>query len=179
MSSKKTESNFIRDVLDYEGEAAHAYEMVSPREQRFFDSIASDEDLIAVLRGHLFVEADVTGLLEQLFPGASELIDDLTYEQKIRRLKKAAAVPSDVATLLKALGELRNAFAHDLDKSLTEAEDARFFAALNEQFRPGILDLIRRGAFPDRPGARVRGAIIVLHTGLCAMRLGSMDATGK
>jgi len=179
MSSKKTESNFIADVLGYEGKAEHVFEMLSQREQRFFGSMASDEDLVAVLRGHLFVEADVTGLLEQLFPGAGELIDDLTYEQKIRRLKKAMVLPSDVATLLKALGELRNIFAHDLDRSLTEADDTRFFAALGEQFKPGVLDLIRRGAFPDGPGARVRAAIIVLHTGLCAMRLGSKDAAGK
>jgi hypothetical protein len=163
--------NFIAEVLSYSGDPAPAYEMLSQREQAFFRSIASDDALVAVLRGHLFVEADVNHLLEQLFPNASPLIDDLTYEQKIRRLRKATALPASIATLLKALGELRNAFAHSLDRSLTDADDARFYGALESEFRPGVDDMISRGAFPPAPGARVRSAIIVLHTGLSAMRL--------
>lgn len=165
------DENFIAEVLSYSGAPAPAYEMLSEREQVFFRSIASDEALVAVLRGHLYVEADVNHLLEQLFPNASPLIDDLTYEQKIRRLRKATALPASIATLLKALGELRNAFAHSLDRSLTEADDARFYAALESEFKPGVDDMINRGAFPPGPGARVRTAIIVLHTGLSAMRL--------
>ena len=81
------DENFTAEVLSYSGNPAPAYKMLSEREQLFFRSIASDEALVAVLRGHLYVEADVNHLLEQHFPNASQLIDDLTYEQKIRRLQ--------------------------------------------------------------------------------------------
>lgn len=163
--------NFIADVLTYHGDPVPAYEMLSEREQLFFRSIASDEALVAILRGHLYVEADVNHLLEQLFPNASALIYDLTYEQKIRRLRKSTTLPRSIATLLKALGELRNAFAHSLDRAVTEADDARFYDALENDFKPGVNELISREAFPSGPGARVRAAIIVLHTVLSAMRL--------
>lgn len=165
------DENFIAEVLSYSGNPAPAYEMLSEREQLFFRSIASDEALVAVVRGHLYVEADVNHLLELHFPNASPLIDDLTYEQKIRRLRKSVALPSSIVTLLKALGELRNAFAHSLDRSLTEADDARFYGALEPDFKPGVDDMINHGAFPPGPGARVRSAIIILHTGLSALRL--------
>ena len=165
------DKNFIADVLAYDGDPIPAYEMLSERERRFFAAIASDDALIAVLRGHLFVEADVTCLLAQLFPGAEALIDDLSYEQKIRRLKKAVTLPVGISTSLKALGELRNAFAHNLERDLTEADDARFFGALGEEYKPEVQELIAHGAFPEGPGARVRASIIVLHTGLSALRL--------
>lgn len=170
--SDQRRTNFIAEVLAYQGAPkSSTHEILSENEQRFFASLVTDDDMIAVLRGHLYVEADVIDLLEGLFPGADTLIDDLTYEQKVRRLRKAMDLPPDLATLLKALGELRNSFAHTLDRALTEADDQRFFDALSSYFKPGVDDLIRKGAFPDRPGGRVRAAILVLHTGLCAIRL--------
>ncbi|MGA3038170.1 MAG: hypothetical protein ABSE64_11885 [Vulcanimicrobiaceae bacterium] len=164
-------SNFITDVLGYQGPPTFAHEVLSDAEQRFFTSLVADDDIIVVLRGHLYIEADINDLLEACFPGSAALIEDLTYEQKVRRLRKSTTIPSDIATLLKAVGELRNSFAHSRDRTLTQVDDDRFFGAMSEYYKPGVIDLIRKGAFPDRPGARVRAAILVLHTCLCALRL--------
>ena len=163
--------NFIGDALSYEGPSAPVYEMLTPLQQRFFDAISNDDDLIAVLRGHLYVESAVNDLLAILFPGADVLIGDLTYEQKVRRLRKATSVPSMLGTLLKALGELRNSFAHSLERRLTQADDGRFSQPLDSQTRQEVSTLIARGAFPDQAGSSVRAAIIVLYTHLSVMRL--------
>jgi len=145
---------------------------MSERERRFFIAISSDDDLVAVLRGHLYVESDVDHLLAQIFSGTETLIADLTYEQKIRRLKKAAGLPVEISTLLKALGELRNAFAHDIERALTSADDCRFFNALSAEYKPSVEEMIEGGeVFPDGPAARVRASIIILHTSLCALRM--------
>jgi hypothetical protein len=164
-------SNFIGDVLAYSGEPVAVYEMLSDRERRFFDAIVSDEDLIAVLRGHLYVEADVTDLLVGLFPGSSELLDDLTYFQKVRRLKKSMELPPGVAATLEALGTLRNSFAHNLDRVLREDDDQRFFSILGDDFKPSVQRLVDMNAFPQPSGGMVRACIIVVHTGLAALRL--------
>jgi hypothetical protein len=166
-------NNFIGEVLGYDGEAVPVYEMLSGRERRFFDAIASDDDLVAVLRGHLYVEADVMDILGSLSPDDSASLDDVVYAKKVARLKKKMPdLPPGVVATLEALGSLRNAFAHDLERALTHDDDERFFALLADDFKPSVLELIRRGAFPQTHGAMVRASIIVLHTGLSALRLG-------
>jgi|GEM_PF-7091246 len=169
-------NNFIGDILRYRGDPSHPYEMLSEREHQFFVAITSDEDLVAVLRGHLYIEADVNELLAHHFPASQALIDDLSYEQKIRRLRKSMELPRDVATLMKALGELRNAFAHNLERSLTAEDDSRFFDSLDPYFKPGVDSMIAKGAFPKAEGARVRACVLVLHTALSAIGLGLRGA---
>jgi hypothetical protein len=86
---------------------------------KFHDSLMGEDELGVVLRAHFYIEAEIEALIAALIPFPSEL-PRLRYEQK---LKLACALGFDGSAFppLKALGDLRNSFGHQIGAHLTSA----------------------------------------------------------
>ncbi len=93
---------------------------------RFFEIIDDDEDLIAVLRGQIYVERRLNRLLSSLIPNRDVLTSRYSYNERVKAAADAGLISAEAKRALHWLGKLRNRFAHQ-DTVLTarDVEDAR------------------------------------------------------
>lgn len=77
----------------------------------------SDERLLALV-GALCVERSIQGILEALSPGFDTLQDDsaFTFSLKIKTVRAMRIIPSRVLAACDLIRQIRNEFAHHLDK---------------------------------------------------------------
>lgn len=99
-------------------------------------SLEHDSDLIAVLRGHLYIEAALTRLIAAQYPGSDDLVMELSYMHKIRLARRRNLIDKAFATALQTLGNVRDSFAHlPIKLALTpEDDEAMKVAVLNSVF---------------------------------------------
>ena len=83
------------------------------RRLRFFEAIDHEEDLVAVVKGHTYVERQLNELLLLKIPGSDALIARLPYSEKVRALRDLGVINAEEKRALMWLAELRNRFAHD------------------------------------------------------------------
>jgi hypothetical protein len=121
-------------------------------------TLRRDDDLVAVLRGQLHIEALLSKVLLTKYPGAIELLDHVGYFDKIRLARKANLINAEMRRALHALGELRNSFAHlPVKHMITKEDEETFLAEMPETVREGRKDVcsarrwVRRN--PDRDRA--------------------------
>jgi len=102
----------------------------------FFNSIRGEDQLGAVVRAHIHIEARLSQLLEALTPDPKHL-PNLRYEQRLR-LAVALGLSASILAPLKILGEIRNAFGHRLDVTLTTNMVDQLFAAFTPDHQATI-----------------------------------------
>jgi hypothetical protein len=81
----------------------------------FFDAISTRNNLEAVLYGHLFIEGMLEKLILTSCSGSEPLFSEISYAGKINVAAKLNLVPKDAVNSLRAIGRLRNDFAHNLN----------------------------------------------------------------
>lgn len=107
-----------------------------------FRHLVSEDALGAVVRGHLHLEGLVNGMLCQKVNDTSALSRlNLSYEKKIDLLAALGFKESLVAPL-KAIGRLRNKFAHDLNTKMQKDVIDNLYASLGN-FENKVLDFSR------------------------------------
>lgn len=104
----------------------------------------SDNDLVAVMRGHLYVEAAVNRLIDAMLPFPQELSDSrLGWPQRVD-LALALGLKAQYGGPLKKIGQIRNKFAHCPDASLDDEDVSGLYASLDAEDRDIVLESFRR-----------------------------------
>jgi hypothetical protein len=103
----------------------------------FFASLRGEDQLGAVVRAHIHIEARLNQLLEALTPHPKHL-PNLRDEQRLR-LAVALGLNENILAPLKILGDIRNTFGHRLDVTLTSEMVDRLFNAFTPEDQKIIL----------------------------------------
>lgn len=118
--------------------------LTAPEDIAFVNALSGEDDLGVVIRVAIWTENILVRLVEQPLPAPKELEKlNLDYHGRIS-LAVALGMPADMAPALRALGSLRNRFAHRLDMKLTTADVANIFNALPAQRRSYIQDFLNQ-----------------------------------
>src|SRR5690606_7620378 len=108
-----------------------------PIDPSFYAHLISEDELGAVVRAHIHVEASLVDFLRWSVP-RPELLPRLTYELRLR-LACALGLDQDHFQALKALGDIRNSFGHNLEAKLTDQTVNDLFGRLPEQSKAATL----------------------------------------
>lgn len=104
-----------------------------------FRHLISEDALGAVVRGHLHLEGLVNTMLSQKVKDTSALSRlNLSYEKKVDLLT-ALGFNEALVKPLKAIGRLRNKFAHDLNTKMEKDVIDNLYASLGN-FESKVLD---------------------------------------
>jgi hypothetical protein len=142
----------------------------SERERQFLAHIKADAPLEIILRGHLWVESSLIGLIEEVLP-YSEAVDlaRFSFPQKLGLGVALGLVRQEYAPAYLRLNALRNRVAHDLFSAITEREQEELLHALSPKLRhiSGVDDEAHKDdPFPDP----LRAAIATLFVELDGVR---------
>jgi hypothetical protein len=111
--------------------ALSAYEMKDDQEQKFIADLRGEDVLGVVLRPHIYVEEQLERLLDALVPYPEHLKElNLDYAGKVH-LAIAMGLRPEHAKPLKALGSIRNRFAHRLSYQLLQSDTENLYKALS------------------------------------------------
>ncbi len=122
----------------------------------FLQTVSHEEDLVAVLRGHLMVDVQLNDLLAQRL-GGSDVLAFVAFQDKVTLTKRHELVPKDFRKLLLAVNDLRNSFAHPpIKKTLTDDDVAALYKAVPTDFRNVLFEYHGADA---RPGDKVRAIL--------------------
>jgi hypothetical protein len=130
----------------------------------FFDAIDHEDDLIAVLQGHIYIERRLNGLLLKATPGADPFLAKLSFFEKVDVARSSGLITSELKRATLWLGELRNRFAHQ-STAVTVEDAAVAKARSTKDGRDYIEDMIlyyKRDSKDVR--AIVRFAIVHIYT---------------
>jgi hypothetical protein len=160
-------------------------ELTDPAEEAaFYKALLGEDDLGAVIRAHLYVEAKLIQWLEEAVENVEALnAMKLDYGRRVN-MALALGLDLELGRPLKALGKIRNDLAHKLNFSLTQSNVGEFFnscgnreraiirasyAITREDTNSTLPDDIKQ-LLPKEQFALVavilRSAIIVCHHGL-------------
>jgi hypothetical protein len=100
-------------------------------DDQFFQALRAEDPLGAVVRAHIHIEARLNQVLDALvmYP---EHLPNLRFEQRAR-LAVSLGLDERILAPLNKLGHIRNAFAHRLDVTLTDAMVNELFGAFSEE----------------------------------------------
>ncbi len=100
----------------------------------------AEDQLGAVIRAHLYVEAQVNGLLGALVPYPEHLGEmRLNWGQRVE-LVLAMGLKTQYGPPLKALGRIRNKFAHHPEAELKEEDVNQLYSSLADEDRQIVLE---------------------------------------
>lgn len=148
-------------------------------EPNLIEVLRHDEDLVAVIRGHLYLEVQLNRLLAALLPYADEISDArLGWPQRIN-LALALGLKRQYRAPLKKVGAIRNGFAHEPGQTLKDGDVEALYDSLSQEDRNIVLESYERtqAQVPDPIGrpflelnARERFTLILvtLHAMLVA-----------
>lgn len=132
----------------------------------FVDAINGEDPLGVLLRAHLFVEQDLTAIIEQRVAYPDLLPPRLTFAQKLAIVVAMGAIPEQTLPFYRKLNKLRNDTAHDLGFMMTADHQLDLanlippaFKNLNgirDEFPKGMRNLLGWAAIHMR-SARLRG----------------------
>lgn len=102
----------------------------------FLNKVTSGDDFTFIIKGHLYIEALVTCLIEYAFLRPLELeLDRMTYDRKVILCMSAGLIHEDVAPALRKLGKIRNNFVHSIWPDFTRKEERDFLNTLRQSKR--------------------------------------------
>jgi hypothetical protein len=103
----------------------------------FLAALQSEDDMGAVIRAHLHIEAALNEFLAASLLAPDELPNNMTYAHKLK-FACALGLPKEHAPPLNAFGSLRNRFAHQLDFALTKTEVDQLIGCLSKGDRAAV-----------------------------------------
>ena len=131
----------------------------------FFRTINHDSDMVAVLRGHLYVEATLTALIGSKYKTGASLLNWLDFWKKATVARNDGLIESQDKAALQALGNIRDSFAHlPIKMDLTTEDDDTIYKTMKGKLlsqRYQAFNDVMLGEPPDstKPGRKVRAAI--------------------
>jgi hypothetical protein len=130
----------------------------------FAESVTGDLDMPAVLRGHLYLERAMFALLLQSEPGREKHFKRLKFSKKVAALEAKGIVSADVIAGIRAINDIRNEFAHELERINLTAEDDKAVETTTTGALRFIMENLVSHEPPHRPQrGRVRLVIIILY----------------
>jgi hypothetical protein len=130
----------------------------------FFDAIDHDDDLIAVIRGQIYVEHKLNTLLLMVTPGVDPYLLKLSFAQKIDIARTSGLIGPELKRAMMWLAELRNRFAHR--PTAISVEDAATAKARSSEdgsrYIDDMIDYYKRDSNDSR--SIVRFAIVHVFT---------------
>ena len=100
-------------------------------DERFHRDLDSEDELGVVVRTQIHIEASVIDFIRARVPYPDDL-PKLQYEARLR-LAVALGLKQEYFEGLKLVGDIRNAFAHNLNATLTEARANELFSKLGAE----------------------------------------------
>lgn len=167
-----------RDIptpVEIELAAFRTTDSFAPIKERFRSHLSSEEPLEVLIRGHLWVEATMSGLLSRSLE-KPEALDDarLSFSQTLALCDAMGLIPSDLIPVLRRLNKLRNRVAHNLDAELAESDQRELVALCS----PRIVEISGMSPdpkpFPVGVATIIAVAVIDLH-----VRLDHLDAAKR
>ncbi len=96
----------------------------------FLDALCERDEVSLVLRAHLHIEALLIQIINSRIP-FPDLLPRLRFEQSLK-LACALGLDKELQAPLKALGEIRNRFSHQLDAKLSEGSVDTFMRTFSD-----------------------------------------------
>jgi len=112
--------------------------------QTLSEVLRHDDDLVAVVRGHLYIEIQANLLIESLLPFPKEIENSrLGWPQRVE-LSLALGLKAQYGAPLKKLGSIRNKFAHQPDARLSEKDVRELYKCLHKEDKDIVLESYKR-----------------------------------
>lgn len=105
--------------------------------QRFKQAIGTENDpTMLVLRAHLFSENILERIITQYLPRGDRAVENgnLTFNQKLVIVDAIDCLPDSIMSSLRNLNKLRNKCAHELDKSISNADITKIGSPIGKEF---------------------------------------------
>lgn len=103
------------------------HELETADAEKFYRDLSNEDSLIVTIKGAIYVEDQIDRLLRSLAVDQEFFAKiDLTYMQRVQ-LAIAFGLPRRFLPPLKALGEIRNKFAHVIRDQLSAGDMASFY----------------------------------------------------
>jgi hypothetical protein len=139
------------------------------------------EDLIAVLRAHLYLEIGLSSLLLANNPKASLNQRD-GFDAKLKQVEAGGLLDAGEIATFRAINNLRNRFAHLPIKHDVDADDIyRLEAALPLKFSNAVADYPAKNIYREHgletPSGKVRIILIMLFNWLLSRAAHERDQT--
>jgi hypothetical protein len=119
----------------------------------FAKSLLNEDDLGAVVRGHTYLHEYLIRALQTRLPHPEALRLDsgrVTFSALVGQARAYGIVDEDLYEALKAVGQLRNGFAHELDRQLS-GDDV---ASMQTRMKGRVGDLFQEVTGGSTPGPR-------------------------
>lgn len=103
----------------------------------FHDAVGAESDpTMLILRAHLFTENLLERLIRLSLPRGDKVIEaaSLSYAQKLVLVEALEELPDAVASSLRGLNKLRNQCAHQLGRTVSDADVVRIGSPLGVSF---------------------------------------------
>jgi hypothetical protein len=103
----------------------------------FQDAVGAESDpTMLILRSHLFTENLLERLIRLSLPRGDKVIEaaSLSYAQKLVLVEALEELPDAVASSLRGLNKLRNQCAHQLGRTVSDADVVRIGSPLGASF---------------------------------------------
>ena len=139
------------------------------------------DDLVAVLRAHLYLEIELSTLLLANDPKASLKQRD-GFDAKLKKVEKAGLLDAGVIATFGEINHLRNRFAHlPIKRDVDEDDLSLLEAALPPKFSKAVATYPAKNIYREHdlktPSAKVRIILIVLFNWLCSRAAHERDIT--
>ena len=123
----------------------------------FLDDLRSDTPLQVILRGHLWVEAEIVALLSAAMLHPAHFDDRMSFSTRVKLAAALGLLPQSWIPALHQLNAQRNKLAHRLDHQVTEETEAALVQALphDDNAQVAVAAMGGENAFPNA----LRGAI--------------------
>lgn len=103
---------------------------VEAKLEAFNHALLGDDELGAVIRGHIYIENELIAFIKARLPVPEAIKDrDIDYSMRVK-LAVALGLDPDFEPALNFVGSLRNGFAHRLDARIGKQEAENFEKAL-------------------------------------------------
>ena len=110
---------------------------------KLYVELMKEDVLGVVIRGHIFVETILNHLLDELVL-LNEHLPSLRFEQKVK-LCASLGMRLEIVEPLKELGNIRNAFSHNMEISLNKTMVNKFFDKFSDKDKIKLESSIRVG----------------------------------
>lgn len=140
-----------------------------------------EDDLIAVLRAHLYIEIEIFNLLVASNPKASLKQRD-GFDAKLKKIEKARLLDTGEIAAFREINRLRNRFAHLPIKHDVDKDDlATLQGALPPKFTKAVAKYPAKNIYHEHgletPSGQVRVILMVVFNWLCSRAAHERDVT--
>lgn len=102
---------------------------------KFMEDTESESILQIILRAHLYIEYELTEILNKTLKYPNELGTNINFSMKLKLLLALDAIPPELKDPIKHLNTLRNKYAHELNYQFDERMYDKFYNTLSGKLK--------------------------------------------